>query len=127
MTWGIALVLGLVSGAACGLAMKRVDVHPVVASDLSATASPLLGITAMLVVWYSKPGGFGSGFLAIGIGLGNLLWLVVFLGAVLALHAALGFVPEPVHIHRPVVLGALGGVCGSLSVAWLMSVATKLK
>lgn len=127
MTWGIALVLGVVIGAASGLVTKRVDVDHVVASGLSATASLLLGMTAMLVVWYSKHGSFGSGFLAIGIGGDNLLWLVVFLGAVLTLHVALGLVPEPVPSHRPVVLGALGGVCGSLSVAWLMTVATRLK
>jgi hypothetical protein len=78
-------------------------------------------------VWSSKPGGFGSGFLAIGIGLDGLLRLVVFLGAVLALHVALGSVPEPVRSHRPVILGAVGGVCGALSVAWLMAVSARLK
>lgn len=125
MAWRIAFIIGAVIGAGTGFATERIDVHPVVASVVSAAASLILGMIAMLVVWHSRSGGFGSGFLAIG--LDNLLWLLIFLGAVLALHVALGFVPEPVRSHRPVILGAVGGVCGAVSVAWLMTVAANLR
>jgi hypothetical protein len=55
------------------------------------------------------------------------MWLLAFLVAVFALHVVLGLVPEPVRNHRPVILGAMGGVCGALSVAWLMVVAASLR
>lgn len=123
MPWGVAIVVGAIIGTLSGFATERVELRPIVRSAGSATLSPLLGMIGMLVVWYSRPEGFGSGFLAIGLGLDNLLWLGLFLGAVLAFHFVLGLAHEPVRNHRPVILGAVGGVCGALSVAWLMVVA----
>lgn len=125
MAWGIAFIIGAVIGAANGIVTERIDVHPSIASGVAAAVSLILGMIAMLVVWSSKPGGLGSGYL--GIGLDNVVWLLAFLGAVLALHVILGFFPEPLRSHRPVVLGALGGVYGALSVAWLMAVSARLK
>jgi hypothetical protein len=126
MPWLFATFIGIALGVAVGYVVERVPVAPVLRSVAAAWTSMVLGAIAMLMAWPMFPRQTpDAGVVGFAVGSGSLVQLVgvpCVLAAVL--HIVLGQfknVAPSLIGHRPIVLGCLGALCGTLSLAWVMA------
>jgi hypothetical protein len=115
-----SVLTGVVVGLTCGWALRRLRASPVAQSILALQLGWMFGGFAAGLISMMRSSQ-REGILAISVGLSELM-VLIFVVAVLggAIHCILGLVArgKPTLLrNRPVFLGLIGGVCGSLAAA----------
>ena len=136
MIWIYAIAVSVAIGIVVGYVAEYVPIPSVWQSVGAALAAMVLGALgasiAAAIVWNVQQPQTGSGGLAaVSFGL-DIVRLLMEVAAVCVLAAALhsvlgrmgGLAPALMR-HRPMVLSCLGGLCGALPVAWIITEALR--
>ena len=125
MDWVYAIVIGVAIGSTMGWTAEHVRVASLVQSVAAFLIALVLGDASTLVWWPRGSGPGQVGHLYLGIGIDNLFYLGLLCILAAALHVGLGRVPAALFptlmSHRAIILGAAGGLYGTLSGAWAMN------
>ena len=122
MPWVYAAVAGSVLGLAMGYIAERLLIAPILQSLGAALTAAVLGALSVGLLWFLRPPQT-RGVVFLSIGPETLLFLVGLGVCVALLHIGLGLFSASrtaLALHRALVLGCLGGLCGALPMAGVM-------